>query len=515
MNVERIAAIEIAVEHGWAIFPLRGKEPLTAHGFKDASSDPAQWAKWRAEFPDCNWGVPTGARNGFDVFDGDTLEGVRWIEEHILMGPRIRTAKGIHAYVRHLPGRRNATRLVDGVDVRGEGGYVVMAGSRHPTGVMYQWVPGTEHMSLPSFTFTAAAARRPSSHHVVPATGELIRSGQRNDTLFRLGCSVASKGGDYEQAVNAANIGRCQPPLDREEVNAILCSVEGYFRKAPDPDPAGYIRAGGAAEATRLSCAQRPLKAHPNGDGTWDAVSFHINCGVAPCPLCYRAWAWNESEAIMARFSKLGIEPHHLILKIPDPSWASAQEAIAAERGRIGGCVAALHAGWNSGACGEARGPHAHLWGGADPLEPGGREDAGAYTFLWGPEGETRQILDEVLKAALVQIRTSRSGIGGTPETGSTKYGHAVKWLGDLSYNKAKGSGKAIVRQRRKEDPMVACKVCLKQVPKGEWRNCTLSAGRELPDGMGTVDSSALILDLPMDRTDWHAPFRVKMEGQS
>ena len=66
---------------GIKVFPCleNSKFPATAHGFKDASSDPAQWAKWRAEFPNCNWGVPTGARNGFDVFDGDTLEGVRWI----------------------------------------------------------------------------------------------------------------------------------------------------------------------------------------------------------------------------------------------------------------------------------------------------------------------------------------------------------------------------------------------------------------------------------------------------
>src|SRR5215831_12579563 len=49
-------------------FPCRpDKRPLVAGGFKAATTDPAQIAVWRAQFPNCLWGVPTGAVSGIDV----------------------------------------------------------------------------------------------------------------------------------------------------------------------------------------------------------------------------------------------------------------------------------------------------------------------------------------------------------------------------------------------------------------------------------------------------------------
>jgi hypothetical protein len=45
------------------------KKPLTAHGFKDASTDPATIAAWWQQWPDALVGVPTGDR--FVVLDVD------------------------------------------------------------------------------------------------------------------------------------------------------------------------------------------------------------------------------------------------------------------------------------------------------------------------------------------------------------------------------------------------------------------------------------------------------------
>jgi Bifunctional DNA primase/polymerase, N-terminal len=38
------------------VFPVKanGKTPLTGHGFKDATDDPEQIAKYEEEFPGCN-----------------------------------------------------------------------------------------------------------------------------------------------------------------------------------------------------------------------------------------------------------------------------------------------------------------------------------------------------------------------------------------------------------------------------------------------------------------------------
>ena len=51
-------------------FPCRpDKRPLIARWFKAATTDPAQIAVWQAEFPNCLWGVPTGAISGIDVLE--------------------------------------------------------------------------------------------------------------------------------------------------------------------------------------------------------------------------------------------------------------------------------------------------------------------------------------------------------------------------------------------------------------------------------------------------------------
>ena len=83
--------IETAQEYaarGWLVLPLHsicgllcscgkndcgspGKHPLTANGFKDATSDRGQIEAWWTHMPEANIGVRTGAVSGFDVVDVD------------------------------------------------------------------------------------------------------------------------------------------------------------------------------------------------------------------------------------------------------------------------------------------------------------------------------------------------------------------------------------------------------------------------------------------------------------
>jgi putative DNA primase/helicase len=59
--------------HGWPVFPLvpREKTPLTAHGFKDATTDEAQIRAWWTQWPDANIGTPTGLVTRRSVVDED------------------------------------------------------------------------------------------------------------------------------------------------------------------------------------------------------------------------------------------------------------------------------------------------------------------------------------------------------------------------------------------------------------------------------------------------------------
>jgi putative DNA primase/helicase len=77
-NDKRQSNLEAALEYarqGYAVLPLKGKLPLTTHGYKDASRDVAQIAKWWGKHPNANIGIATGEPSGLLVLDIDNKNG--------------------------------------------------------------------------------------------------------------------------------------------------------------------------------------------------------------------------------------------------------------------------------------------------------------------------------------------------------------------------------------------------------------------------------------------------------
>lgn len=125
------AAVQICAHQ--PVFPvLSTKAPATPHGFKDATRDPAEVRRLWREFPGPLIGSPTGAEWGVDVLDLDPRHGAAaWWEVNASRVPETRIyetrSKGWHLLFRHHDGIRNsAGKLGPGVDVRGEGGFVVL-----------------------------------------------------------------------------------------------------------------------------------------------------------------------------------------------------------------------------------------------------------------------------------------------------------------------------------------------------------------------------------------------------
>ena len=143
------AALSYA-RRGVPVFPCEpgGKRPLTPNGFWDATTDAPRVRAWWGRWPSANVGVPTGEKSGLLVLDVDPRDGGRASlaaleREH---GPLPRTARartgggGAHVFFRYPPEgevRNSAGWLGPGLDVRGEGGYVVVPPSR--TQGAYEW----------------------------------------------------------------------------------------------------------------------------------------------------------------------------------------------------------------------------------------------------------------------------------------------------------------------------------------------------------------------------------------
>jgi hypothetical protein len=118
---------------GYAVFPCRhDKRPACPHGFKDATSDPVEVRPLWRRYPGPLIGVATGVASGVAILDIDikSSEARAWWFENEHRVPETRCYRtrsgGLHAVFQHAPGVRNAQgEPVPGIDVRGEGGYVV------------------------------------------------------------------------------------------------------------------------------------------------------------------------------------------------------------------------------------------------------------------------------------------------------------------------------------------------------------------------------------------------------
>lgn len=237
----------------WPVFPLKpgGKDPLPgSHGFKDATTDLAQIASWWAAMPGANIGVPTGLPETFSALDVDKKE---WAEKRgditiqllcDLNGPLPETVRqqtwsgGYQDMFVPVGGLKNsAGEIGSGIDIRGEGGYVVVAPSRvteNGRSGEYSWVhaPGDIPMAwMPSWLIEKA--RQPTKPAGTPVAGEVIPEGKRNDTLYRAGRSLATRVRDINLVTGALlemNRTSCVPPLSEAEVRAIAkhCIEEGH-----------------------------------------------------------------------------------------------------------------------------------------------------------------------------------------------------------------------------------------------------------------------------------------------
>src|SRR5262249_40757636 len=142
--------------------------------------------------------VATGQRLLVVDIDGDEAEG---FAEDMGLPPTacVATSRGHHHYYEGDGPCRIGVR--PGVDVRGEGGYVVAPPSIHATGVEYQWiVPLTRAFELaPDWTShrVAEAERTEDTRDgqaYPPVDAKQLRQGQRNEGLFRLGACMRSIG---------------------------------------------------------------------------------------------------------------------------------------------------------------------------------------------------------------------------------------------------------------------------------------------------------------------------------
>ncbi len=234
---EVLAAVLDYAAAAMPVLPLAGKVPRTANGLTDASANLDQVVAWWKRWPTANVGVVTGSASGFVVLDVDGAAGARSLAELERQHGAIRTAEvvtgsgGRHLYFRcpEYLVRNSTGALGEGLDVRGESGYVVAPPSKHAKhGGRYTWTRELEHAVVwPDWLRALAPARNgPAS-----AVERVIAAGRRNAELASVAGTLRRRGLEADEilgALVAVNAARCRPPLTKRELEQIATSVARY-----------------------------------------------------------------------------------------------------------------------------------------------------------------------------------------------------------------------------------------------------------------------------------------------
>ena len=253
-------------ELGLAIFPVHGitangyctcgdpecvnagKHPRNGRGCLEATVNVTTIRGWFSRWPDSNIGLATGEISGVVVLDVDGSEG----ELSVAKKPSLpntpasatgRAGGGTHYFFK-WPGYRckNLRKAdgLDGLDFRGDGGYVVAAGSRHETGNMYKWICAPA--GLKGFKDTAEFAAMPhwledilakagTSDYAEGDEPPIVSKGSRDVQLTSMAGAMRRKGMPkdiIQSALLDFNEKYCNPPLAETQVIKIANSVSRY-----------------------------------------------------------------------------------------------------------------------------------------------------------------------------------------------------------------------------------------------------------------------------------------------
>ena len=134
--------------------------------------------------------------------------------------------------------RNSAGKVAPGIDVRGDGGYVLAPPSIHPSGKRYEWsvdctstfAPAPEWLlaKITGADGDGAAPMPPSAWRALIANG--VTEGSRNNTVAKVSGYLLRRFVDPLVVLELAqiwNVARCTPPLAAEDVARIVNSIAG------------------------------------------------------------------------------------------------------------------------------------------------------------------------------------------------------------------------------------------------------------------------------------------------
>ncbi len=255
LDIKQTTAPDIALDAalaylalGFSVIPLEpgDKKPLFAWAkYQKTKATEDEVRGWFLRNPEANIGIVTGQASGVVVVDVDDDEAPKQLKLPFPDTIKVKTGRkgGMHYYYRY-PGRSVpcGVKIAGlGIDIRGDGGYVVAPPSVHPSGVKYEWLSPLDISKLgdaPDWILHHHEVENVKGAVDKPLTDirEGVEEGRRNDSATRfIGSLLHAQPEDIWESVAWPQTiewnDRNSPPLDHKELRATFDSITGRERR--------------------------------------------------------------------------------------------------------------------------------------------------------------------------------------------------------------------------------------------------------------------------------------------
>ena len=231
------------------------KKPYLKAWQKKATTDEETIKKWWAKWPDAQIALATGEwKDGYNIIAIDCdnhpktgdygTEDLRLWEDTQGEIPETWgsiTGSGGEHYIFRTRGKgiRSRTRCYGSIDIRGEGGYIILPPSLHPNGNRYEWQfdPDEYELAEANSSVLDLCGYKESNNKKIKSSfkmPDIVAEGSRNDTLHKYASSMQARGYSdqvIKERIQALNKTACNPPLQDSEVMQIFESVTSRYPK--------------------------------------------------------------------------------------------------------------------------------------------------------------------------------------------------------------------------------------------------------------------------------------------
>ena len=245
MNNQDIAKHYLSI--GLSIIPVgNDKKPLIPwldYQTKYASVDDVDL--WFKKFNNPNIGIVTGKISNICVVDCDSEAAIQTIETLLpesIVTPIANTPRGgKHYYFTYIEGLVNRANVLEKIDIRTDGGFIVAPPSMNGNGKGWAWIDGidicnTKTAALPYALQSALnnniknslyEALTPSDDAMLNSVTFNLNKGYRDQTLFHVAHCLIKGGANPEETRNVLDIlaEQCNPKFPKTEIVTKINSV--------------------------------------------------------------------------------------------------------------------------------------------------------------------------------------------------------------------------------------------------------------------------------------------------